>query len=371
MPYVPYPWVNTPAVTTQIDAAALIGLESRAANYVGSAEIGTGVGGYEDFRVKQTGGGAMTVDVGLAGTLMRGFLPVDSNGGTQRYEYSGAQLQGTVTAADVTNPRIDFVTLAPPSSQNSIVPQVLVVKGTATAGATLANLNGAPALPPSRILLAVVLVPANATQILTAQIQDRRGFPFSGVTPPVFTGADIVVPEVSSALMQTVTGISQGVNDNHASAMLVWLPRRILAGRIRWKYRNGTAPTSNYQWIIYDASGRQVAATALTAFTGAGGAIVAPNVALAAAVQLEAGNYWLAFQAATMGAGASVTFVGYNGAPNGVTQAGVMSPNVFATAAANPLGTASVTIASAMTDAYALTVDTSSTLPVPACSIGA
>lgn len=370
MPPQPLPWVDFPSTSTPTNAAALTGMEVRTSNYVGSSEIGTGVGAVPDFQVLQSGGGSLQVLVGVStGAIQRAYLPGDSNGGTNRVEYAGAQLTVTASAADPTNPRIDLVVLGPASSQNSSIPVPRVVKGTATVGATLANRTGAPAVPAGAILLADILVGAAATTILTAQIQDRRGYPFAGVNPAVFSANDQVVPESTGGVQLVTTGVVQGTNDLRVAAMLVWLPRRTLVGRIRWRYRQGpTAAASNFQWFIMDASGRLLAQTALAAFSGTTGLGIQANQTFIP-VQMEAGAYWLAFQVATMGAGASVNYQGYQGVQNGVAVPGVAAPNMFAFAAGNPLGAATATIGNSLADAFNVTADTAA-VPVPVCSLG-
>lgn len=83
------------------------------------------------------------------------------------------------THADPTNPRIDLIVIqyndsyyTGRSPADSF--QIIQVAGTATAGATLSNLNGAPAVPASSVLLAYVLVPAGASGVTSADIQDAR-----------------------------------------------------------------------------------------------------------------------------------------------------------------------------------------------------
>lgn len=370
MPPQPLPWVDFPATSTPANAAALTGLETRTSNYVGSSEIGTGVGAAPDFQVLQSGGGSLQILVGVAtGALQRAFLPGDSNGGTNRVEYAGVQMTATATASDPTNPRIDSVVLSPPASQNSSVPLARIVKGTATGGATLANRTGAPAVPAGSILLADILVAAGATTILTAQIADRRAYPFAGVNPSVFSVVDQVVPESTGGLQAVATGVTQGTNDLRAAAMFVWLPRRIFAGRLRWHYRQGaTAAVANYQWFIFDASGRLLLLSALTAFTSTAGLGVSANLSFSP-LQLEAGGYWLGFQVATLGAGASVNYQGFQGVQNGVAIPGVAAPNLYGFAAGNPFGAATATVGNSLADAFGVTTDTAA-LPVPTCSIG-
>lgn len=81
---------------------------------------------------------------------------------------SGAAGTATVTAADITNPRIDTVVVDTTSGAYS------VIAGTATAGASLFNLIGKGTVPANRIVLAYVLVPANATNLVATGLVDAR-----------------------------------------------------------------------------------------------------------------------------------------------------------------------------------------------------
>lgn len=83
----------------------------------------------------------------------------------------------SIAAADPSNPRIDGVYLvvqdaAYTGSNNQGL--ISVVTGTPTAGATLSNLNGKGAAPTSSLLIGYVLVPAGATNIITADLGDHR-----------------------------------------------------------------------------------------------------------------------------------------------------------------------------------------------------
>lgn len=371
MPPSPKPWVDFGATSTPINSAALVGLELRTANYAGVTGLGTGVDGFESFRVKQQGGGTMQVNVGLAGTQMAAVLPGDSNGGTQRYDYSGGQLVGQISVNASGNPRIDLVTLAPPSTVDSGTPQVIVIAGAPTSGATLTSPAGQPVTPAGRIPLAWVLVPSGASSILTSQIADLRGQPFPGVVPALFTAADLLTPESVGGLQQITTGIVQGTNDNRTAAMLVWLPRRILAARVRWHYRQGAiAAATNYRWSLSNAAGRQLAITSTIAFSGAATTGHSQNDPFTGPVLLEAGAYWLAFESASLGAGASVAYLGYQGVQNGAAIPGVAGPNLYAYGSPTGLIGSGASLSTQLTDAFQITVDTAA-LSVPACLIGA
>lgn len=145
---------------------------------------------------------------------------------------------------DATNPRIDQVILrifdtqdgsAANGNKSADNAQILVLVGVPTAGATLANRNGAAALPSSCARLADVLMPAGATAATTANISDRRPFATPGgaiingvtgnisvpagtnthilVTATPFAGTGYTNADVAQVLtsMETVTPPTQGV----------------------------------------------------------------------------------------------------------------------------------------------------------------
>lgn len=151
--------------------------------------LGTGVVGATDYQVIQNHLGAnMSVDVqpgsayvlftSVAGGKRRTRLPAQSNSGTPGSPNSADKWLTTFVAADVTNPRIDRVVLTVRDTaldgSGASDSALRVIAGTPTAGATTANLNGAAAVPANSILLANVLVPANATTVITANIADVR-----------------------------------------------------------------------------------------------------------------------------------------------------------------------------------------------------
>jgi hypothetical protein len=74
----------------------------------------------------------------------------------------------TIGAADATNPRIDIIAL------DTTTPNVVVVAGTATAGANLVNRRGIADLAANRTALAYVLVPATATDLVQTNVLDVR-----------------------------------------------------------------------------------------------------------------------------------------------------------------------------------------------------
>lgn len=89
------------------------------------------------------------------------------------YTESDASFGLAISASDPSNPRIDRVILQVQDAEyvgtlKQCAPAIVI--GAPTAGATLANLSGAGAVPPSSLLLANVLVPAGASSIVTADI---------------------------------------------------------------------------------------------------------------------------------------------------------------------------------------------------------
>ena len=95
------------------------------------------------------------------------------------YCFNDASVSLAIAAASATNPRIDTIVAqvedaAYAGATNAW--KLAVVTGTATVGATLANLTGAGAVPASSLVLAYVLVAANATTITAGAVQDNRIF---------------------------------------------------------------------------------------------------------------------------------------------------------------------------------------------------
>lgn len=129
-----------------------------------------------DLLVAQNGTPNMSVNV-AGGSA---WIPQTqaANGGMY-FALNDATVNLAISAANATNPRIDTIVAtvndaAYSGASNNWVLQVLT--GTPTAGATLSNLNGKAALGASSIVLAYVLVPANATTIVTADLLDERNF---------------------------------------------------------------------------------------------------------------------------------------------------------------------------------------------------
>lgn len=320
--FTPKAWLDYPNTSTPTTAAALKAQEQRAVSYATAEGIAPGVFAYEDFRVKQNPAGAsMHVGVGLPSVEQMVWVR-DAAGGTYRYQYNGAQLLVSIAAADGANPRIDRIVATAPTSTDSIVPQVLVLTGTATAGATTVNLSGAQAIPTGYELLADVVVGAGVTTIVTANINDRRRIggtaASAGVLPVGSAGVigatrDEVVLTPSEALPKLSVSLVPTTHDNYQGAYLCHLSRGITATRIRFGYSQGATPaTSNYNIAILDASGRLIVAVGAAAFTGAANAFVKVPATIAA-TYFPAGDYYVWMGVAALTAASAVSFFGVQG----------------------------------------------------------
>lgn len=156
----------TSAIWQQVNTPAL---DMRRFVSVGIAE---GVLWSGDMVVSQRGAGAnLSVDVSAGQALVQGDSIAYQG---LYYVLNDATTNVTgFSAADATNPRIDRVALRVRDAFHGDAANdaaFVVLTGTATAGATLANLTGAPAIPNNELLLANVLVPNGATTITTANI---------------------------------------------------------------------------------------------------------------------------------------------------------------------------------------------------------
>jgi hypothetical protein len=135
-----------------------------------------GVVNLNDLVVSQNGTPNMSVNV-AGGSV---WIPQTqaANGGVY-YGLNDASANLAIAASNATNPRIDTVVAvvndaAYSGSTNNWALSVLT--GTATSGATLSNLTGKATQSASSVVIAYVLVPANASTIVTADLLDARPF---------------------------------------------------------------------------------------------------------------------------------------------------------------------------------------------------
>lgn len=250
--------VESPAWANQ--AITYAAEQTRRAVFFGLAAAG-GVKGSGDLQVSAPASG-MSVNVATGEVIIPG-----SSSSSQGLYYGRATSTTNlaVSAANPTNPRIDLVCAtvndaAYSGSVNSWTPQV--VTGTPTAGATLTNLLGAPALPTSSLVLAYVLVPANATSIVAGDLSDQRvraqsGLYTPGVSPVTASGAiGSNVTLTGSAWTTVFSTSSLGVGTWDLSW---WFAGGTavndgLAGKIVAGTGAGTVSGGEYSMATYDAN---------------------------------------------------------------------------------------------------------------------
>jgi len=109
-----------------------------------------------------------------------------SSSATQSGYYVRNSATATLTfgAADGTNPRIETVIARVKDKAytgTEDLAEIAFVAGTATAGATLSNLNGKGAVPASSYVLGYVLVPAKATSLTNTEVKNTSAVALPGL----------------------------------------------------------------------------------------------------------------------------------------------------------------------------------------------
>ncbi len=117
----------------------------------------------------------------------------------------------TIAASSPSLPRIDTIIgqvtdSAYSGSTNTFAPAVIT--GTATAGATLANLSGAGSVPASSIVLAYVLVPAAATNIVGADISNVAGLVCDSLPSFAYINGSGATTAVSGQWIEAAAGVT-------------------------------------------------------------------------------------------------------------------------------------------------------------------
>lgn len=263
---------------------------------------GVGVIGTGDLKV--TSGLGMASSIAAGRCRIRGTNALGGNSGMYHLA-NDSPLSRTHESSDGTNPRVDCVVACVVDLQEQGSPiseDIVILKGLATAGADLANRNGAPLIPINALLLADVLVPFSASNSALFSYEDRRQSADEGRIPQVRV-------DIEQVLVRPLIGRSFAADPLITSgatptmAVLCHIPRRITATKIRWTYRHGvTAQTGNYNLGIYDASGRKVVETGVVALTGIAQSIQQRSEAITTTT-FEAGMYYVMVGWASMGAG--------------------------------------------------------------------
>lgn len=260
----------------------------------GDMPIGPGVLGASDLLIAAVSGMTVQARPGIA------WVRQPADGSLYRTSQDNTSLSLTLTSANATNPRLDQIILRvydnSVDGSGQFVGTIETIDGTPTSGATLDNRSGAldpqTALSNSKayIPLADVLVPAAASNISNSNIRSRRPFGMLGTVPPLGINATGSADQVTFMPSPGLTlDRVKYLGSDHAgrqSAALMFLPRRIAATRIRWRYMQDTTnpvgATNNWNMGIFDASGRLISVTGSQAFSGAAGNSVAPVAVLPA-----------------------------------------------------------------------------------------
>jgi len=261
---------------------------------------------------------SLTVKCKAGGGFIRGQFATDEG----YFEFNGTVDKNVdLNAADVSNPRVDGIYLVAYSNADDVSGQnkvtVKVLSGTASAGATLDNRNGAG--DPSTAFgskaylhIADCLVNANNSPAFSgSNIRDRRRSAFIG-SPPIFINGVGTVAEIVQPIPyhgQNVDGMRIGPDYSGSQACaLFWVPKTIYGvSAIRWHYHNGSpgiGTGTQYKWALCDPSGRKFAETNATAL-GASTADAAYNPVdlLTAPVDIPAGFLRVWFGIGTIASG--------------------------------------------------------------------
>lgn len=202
----------------------------------------------------------MSVNVSSGEVIVGG-----TEGGTQGgyYGYVSSTTNLTISTANPSNPRIDTVcaTVADaaytiPTGGTSGAITLQVVTGTPTSGATLSNLNGKATLPGSSLLLGYVLVPASATNIISADIANVAAAAQLQAATDTFkvVGAAASAFGISGAVTSGTYTI-RGQGTYGVALDLVYVSSPGASCRVRSQFAsNAVAPTVTFTVGLYPAT---------------------------------------------------------------------------------------------------------------------
>ena len=165
-----------------------------------------GVADYSAYKVSQSGTPAMTVSVAGGHAVIEGDEVADQG---FYIAFNDAAVTVAITAADVTNPRIDRICLAVQDAYYSGATNLVVLS--AIAG-TPAGSPVAPAAPANALTLAYVAVAANTTTIVNGNITDTRTR--AQFTDTQFTAENVAANTVQINGIASQTGKALKVNDS-------------------------------------------------------------------------------------------------------------------------------------------------------------
>ena len=139
----------------------------------------------------------LTVAIAAGEVVVPGSSSTTQSGYTLRVATAGTI---TCNTANGSNPRIDLIYAQVEDAAytgSSNLGQVGYAAGTATSGATLTNLTGAPAVPTSSIAIAYILVPATATSLSSGDILNEYTMAYFG--PNIFNASPTATSGTASS----------------------------------------------------------------------------------------------------------------------------------------------------------------------------
>lgn len=167
-----------------------------------------GVVGADDLKVTAAAAGGMRVDIAAGTAMVKGDSGSPGTGVSQGLymAVNDASIPDAVTlpASNGTNPRIDQIALrvrdASDLGTGADDLTLLYLAGSAIAGATLDNRDGAASLPADHLRLADILVPAGSTAVTAGNIRDRRPWARGANARLVGNTSDASVPAGGSGV---------------------------------------------------------------------------------------------------------------------------------------------------------------------------
>jgi len=224
--------------------------------------IGSALGGLvaaTDLQVTYQGAG-LKIEIG-AGEAFVGSNMISASQGAY-YCRNTAAATFTLAAANSSNPRIERVSLvildqAYEGSEN--LGEIKVSAGTASAGATLANLTGVAAAPKNSLTLAYCLVPAGATTITNAQIRNVAELVQLGIVSPMRGKGAATEPSLAEA-EAGITPEPAGVLAAFVTVGVVGIIKKTL----EFRYEPGTVGTYIKVTLAAPTGASEIPATSIS-----------------------------------------------------------------------------------------------------------
>jgi len=277
-----------------------------------------------DLAVAQLGTPSMAVQVGAGRLWTPGSNLATINPGGGGYQPQGmyftendASVTLPISAANATNPRIDTVIVQIQDAQyggSTNGAQLAVLTGTPTGGTALAGsgaLAGVGAVPANSTVLGYVLVPANATSILTADILNTAGTLQTLTQPGWLLARQFYTPaaELSYALVNAPPGASlaQTLDANNLTIKFVAPASGSVIVRLQ-AYAAVTNATAYQNWYLVNHGTTAIVGVPQNALGQAASATITVDYLITGLIPGNAYQYdWAA---AASAASSSIIFAG-------------------------------------------------------------